>query len=105
MIMKRCPKVDEEVKVFYFEEARPWRLDQFLVDCLPDYSRSRLQKLIRDGLVTVNGAVAPKSGFKLEGARRVQVRIPPPVPSELIPEEVPLKVVFENDDLLVVDKP
>ncbi len=90
---------------FTFDEKQAQRLDKYLVNCLPDLSRSRIQALIQEGMVTVNGALPRKAGQMLEGKAMVLVRIPPPTPSELIPEAVPLEVVFENEDLMVVNKP
>ncbi|MEW6094045.1 MAG: RluA family pseudouridine synthase [Chloroflexota bacterium] len=81
------------------------RLDIFLAGCLPEFSRSRLQGLIKDGFVRVDGQVASKAGRDLEPGARVEVRIPPPAPSGLVPEHIPLKIVFENADLLIVNKP
>jgi 23S rRNA pseudouridine1911/1915/1917 synthase len=81
------------------------RLDKFLVSRLPEFSRARLQGLIADGFVLVNGDPAKKSGQLLDPGTAVEVRIPPPVPSGLIPENIPLDIIFENDDLLVVNKP
>lgn len=97
--------MNERLVVFQFEEGQAQRLDKFLVTCLPEFSRSRLQALINDGLVSVDGVPARKSGQILEGAEHVQVHIPPPQPSELIPEDIPLDVIFENDDVLVINKP
>lgn len=97
--------MNDRLVVFQFGEGQAQRLDKFLVSCLPGYSRSRLQTMINDGLVSVNGLPARKSGQMLEGAEHVQVRIPPPQPSELIPEDIPLDVIFENDDVLVINKP
>lgn len=90
---------------FVFEAGPSQRLDKFLVDCLPELSRSRIQNLIKDGFVQVNGALPHKAGQVLEGPATVQVILPPPEPSDLIPEAIPLEIVFENDDLLVVNKP
>lgn len=81
------------------------RLDKFLVSRLPEFSRARLQGLIADGFVLVDGEPAKKSGQLLDPGTKVEVRIPPPVPSGLIPENIPLDIIFENDDLLVVNKP
>ncbi len=81
------------------------RLDKFLVEQLPEFTRSRLQGLIRDGFVQVNEKVATKSGQMLEGGMEVVVRVPPPQPSDLLAEDIPLEVIFENDDLIVVNKP
>ena len=97
--------MSDRLVVFQFEEGQAQRLDKFLVTCLPEFSRSRLQTMINNGQVSVDGVPARKSGQMLEGTERVQVRIPPPKPSELIPEDIPLDVIFENEDVLVVNKP
>lgn len=97
--------VSDQVLAFRFEKDAPERLDKFLVGCLPDFSRARLQGLIADGFVRVNGVPAKKSGQMIEAGTQVEVRIPPPEPTGLIAEEIPLDIVFENDDLLVVNKP
>ncbi|HWR66111.1 MAG TPA: RluA family pseudouridine synthase [Bellilinea sp.] len=81
------------------------RLDKALVAQLPDFSRSRLQALIKDGRVTVAGSTVLKTGLVVEAGQRVQVEIPPPEPTDLLPEAIPLDVVFENDDLMVINKP
>src|SRR5512139_1098182 len=104
----REPGVDDRQipqVVFTFNERQPQRLDKFLVDCLPELSRSRIQNLIKDGLVLIDGALPRKAGQMLEGQAIVQVHLPPPEPSALIPEAIPLDVIFENGDLLVVNKP
>jgi 23S rRNA pseudouridine1911/1915/1917 synthase len=96
----------QDVQVaFIFEEPQAQRLDKFLVDCLPELSRSRIQNLIKDGFVQVDGAKPHKAGQMLEGRAFIQVTLPAPEPSNLIPEAIPLEIIFENDDLLVVNKP
>lgn len=85
--------------------AGPQRLDKFLVAALPQYSRARLQALIKAGHVLVNNKPASKAGQTLEGGERLEVQVPPAAPSELQPEAIPLDVVFENDDVLIVNKP
>ena len=95
----------ERREVFEFQKKQEERLDHFLVENLPEFSRSRLQKLIKDGFVSVNGILAKKAGQKLESGTQVDVCIPPTVPSGLIGEAIPLDILFENDDLLVVNKP
>ena len=92
-------------EVFDFQKDQEERLDHFLVEHLPEFSRSRLQGLIKDGFVAVDGLPAKKSGQKLETGSQVEVRIPPPAPSGLVGEDIPLDIIFEDDDLLVVDKP
>ena len=81
------------------------RLDKQILEMHPDFSRSRIEGLIKAGFVTVNGAVAEKAGMKVGADDEIVVEIPPPVPAVPEPEDIPLDVVFEDDDLLVVNKP
>lgn len=97
--------MSDRVLNFRFEKQAPERLDKFLVGLLQEFSRSRIQALIADGFVEVDGRAAKKAGQTLESGSQVTVRIPPPVPTALIPEQIPLEIVFENDDLIVVNKP
>ena len=97
--------MSERLVTFIFDEPQAQRLDKFLVTCLPEFSRSRLQSLIKDGCVAVDGVTAHKTGELLAEHAVVQVHIPPPKPSKLTPEDIPLDIVFENDDLVVVNKP
>lgn len=96
--------MDAQTAGFTFE-GKEERLDKFLVEHMPEFSRSRLQGLIKEGLVHVNGKVVTKSGFVLGFGNQIDINLPPPQPTELIPEEIPLDVIFENDDLMVIDKP
>ncbi|HVF25603.1 MAG TPA: RluA family pseudouridine synthase [Anaerolineales bacterium] len=97
-------QLSDRVLTFRFEQEIPERLDKFLVRKLPDFSRSRIQGLIADGFVDVNDRAAKKAGQTLENESTVTVRIPPPVPTDLIPENIPLEILFENEDMLVVNK-
>ncbi len=97
--------MSERLVKFIFDEPQAKRLDKFLVTCLPEFSRSRLQSLIKDGCVAIDGITAHKTGEMLAEQEVVQVRIPPPKPSKLTPEDILLDIVFENDDLIVVNKP
>lgn len=90
---------------FHYDKETPERLDRFLVGQLQEFSRSRIQGLISDGFVDVDGRAAKKAGQSLESGSRVTVRIPPPAPTDLIPEAIPLDILFENVDLLAVNKP
>lgn len=91
---------------FAFTVAPPGgRLDRLLADQLPEVSRTRLQELIRSGHVFVDGLPAGRPGQRLTGDEHVRGVLPAPVPSDLTPEAIPLAVVFENADLLIVDKP
>lgn len=90
---------------FLYSEPHRERLDKFLVTCLPGLSRSRLQALIRAGQVLVDGQPAHKTGQELEQGMSVEVMIPPARPTGLIPEDIPLDIIFENRDLILVNKP
>ena len=79
------------------------RLDKCVAEKCPELSRTQAQKLVGDGLVTVNGQVA-KAGFRLSAGDRVRITLPPPDESPS-PEAMPLAIVYEDSDLLVVDKP
>ncbi len=97
--------MSEQNLSFTNEGKEQQRLDKFLVERLPQFSRSQLQNLIRKGNVQVDDKVVAKTGFTLEGSEQVQIRVPPPETTDLIPEDIPLDVIFENDDLIVINKP
>ena len=97
--------MNDRVLKFRFDKKTPERLDKFLVGLLQEFSRSRIQGLIADGFVDVNSQTAKKAGQTLESGFNVTVRIPPAVPTDLIAEDIPLDILFENDDLIVVNKP
>ncbi len=81
------------------------RLDIRLTALYPDFSRSRLQGLIDAGFVKVNGEVAAKASAKVDETDVIDVAIPPPVPAEPEPEDIPLDIIFEDEDILVINKP
>lgn len=97
--------MSERLVAFVFDEETPRRLDQFLTGRLVEFSRSRVQSLIREGLVMVDALPAHKNGQILDRGMHIQVRIPPPEPTDLIPEKIHLDIVYENSDVLVVNKP
>lgn len=81
------------------------RLDRRILEIHPDFSRSRIEGLIKAGFVTVNGGPAAKAGQSVGADDVIVVTIPPPVPAVPEPEAIPLDVVFEDADILVVNKP
>ena len=80
------------------------RLDAYLADNLKGLSRTRIQKLIDEKLVQVNGR-AVKASLRLQGGEQVTIEIPPLEPIDVIPEAIPLNIVFEDQYLAVVNKP
>lgn len=98
--------MDEEFE-FVFTEAEAQkapRLDAYLVSKLSDYSRARLQKLIESGDVQVNGQAA-KAGMKLRVGDIVRLVPPPPEILDAEPEDIPLDIIYEDEHLLVINKP
>lgn len=96
--------VDEEI-AFTFQENSPQRLDKFLATYFPQISRARWQSLIKKGFVTINGLTVLKTGLSLQTGDLVKATIPPPKPSQLQPEPVALDILYEDDNLIVVNKP
>jgi 23S rRNA pseudouridine1911/1915/1917 synthase len=84
--------------------ARGTRLDRWLVAQCPQLSRARLQELIAAGMVLVNGAAA-KASYKLRGDEKVAVEVVQRPPLRAEAESIPLDVIYEDDDLLIVNKP
>lgn len=80
------------------------RLDQFIATRIPELSRAAAHKLIETGEVSVNDTTA-KPSLKLKGGDRVSVLVPPPEPVEALPEEIPLDVLYEDHDVIVINKP
>ncbi|HRW50151.1 MAG TPA: RluA family pseudouridine synthase [Caldilinea sp.] len=81
------------------------RLDRWLAEQLPDRSRSEIQRWIKEGLVAVDGQAA-RASARLEQGQQIELAIPEIAPpADLAPEALPLTIVYEDDDLLVVDKP
>lgn len=85
-------------------EAAGQRLDAFLATVLIDMSRSALQRLVAEEQIRVDGKV-PRASMKLKGNESILVTIPPPVAATPLPEDIPLTVVYEDKDLIVIDKP
>lgn len=84
--------------------GEPERLDQFVVRTLDGLTRSAVQRLIDDGRITVDGAVE-KASLKLKGGEVVAVEVPPPAPAVPQAEEIPLDILYEDGDVVVVNKP
>ena len=80
------------------------RLDQYLAGLLIGQSRSRVQRLIAEGHVRVNDGPA-RAGIRLRRGDRLSWELPPTVPTRLQPETMDLRVLYEDDDLVVIDKP
>ncbi|HYU94885.1 MAG TPA: RluA family pseudouridine synthase [Sphingomicrobium sp.] len=82
-----------------------WRLDRALAASIPTLSRERLKSLIRSGAVDSGGTLLRDPALKVRGTENLQLAVPEPEPAHNEPQDIPLRVVFEDEHLLVVDKP
>ena len=87
------------------EAVAAGRLDRFLAEAFPDISRSRFQSLIAEGRVAVEGRVVEEARHKLKPGEKVAVDIPEAAPPEPQAETIPLDVIYEDSDVIVIDKP
>ena len=85
-------------------EHEDQRIDRYLTEMLPEQSRSFFQKLIRDDFVMVNHIIV-KVNYRLKTGDIIEIDIPDAVPTEIVPENIPLDILYEDDDLLIVNKP
>src|SRR4051794_5078248 len=97
--------LNEATRREWVHDGAPERLDRALATAWSDLSRSRLQALIRDGRVTVNGAAALDPNQKLAAGASVLLDLPAAIPPEPLGETIALDVVYEDDDVIVIDKP
>ncbi len=94
----------EELSFIVDEWHMGMRADKFLSAVCEDLSRSRLQGLIIDGRVSVDGVVLKSGSLKTKEGAEFCVRVPPPIPSDPIAQNIPLDIIYEDEDLLVINK-
>lgn len=94
----------KEKEIVYFRSESE-RIDKYLTNCFHEYSRAQVQRLIEDGCVLVNGVRPRKSGYLLQMNDRINIHFPDPEPLNLIAEKIPLDIIFEDENILVVNKP
>ena len=82
-----------------------WRLDRALADAVPTMSRERLKALIRSGALEAGGKPVRDPATKVKGGEQFSLTVPEPEPAHNAPQDIPLTIVFEDEHLLVVDKP
>ena len=97
---------DAMLEEYTVEESQSgMRLDKFLTEIYPDQTRSFLQKLVKSGEIKVNGKPVIKAGFVVEGGDQVSASIPTPQAVEIEAENTPLDILYEDADVLIVNKP
>src|SRR5579863_9044104 len=82
-----------------------WRLDRFLAAALPDFSRSRLQQLLEDGAVSLGARTIKDANHRVKPGEDYVVSVPPTAPATPQGQDIPLEVVYEDKDLIVINKP
>jgi 23S rRNA pseudouridine1911/1915/1917 synthase len=83
----------------------PERLDRVLAEALPDHSRSALSRLIEEGRVAVDGVTVTKRAAKVSEGSEIVVEIPEAEPTDLVAQDLPISILYEDDDIVVIDKP
>jgi 23S rRNA pseudouridine1911/1915/1917 synthase len=103
--MRQLPSEDSTpIELLVSANEAKLRLDQFLAKRLPEFSRSRLQQLIRDGFVLLNNSTSRPRQI-VRGGDKIELTEPPLEKIEMLPEAIPLEILFEDDDLIVINKP
>lgn len=86
------------------EESQDIRIDKYLSELLSDTSRTYIQKLLKDGNILVNGKIC-KANYKLQTNDKISVNIPAPIEANILPENIPIDIIYEDQDFLIVNKP
>ncbi len=97
--------VEVEIELLVPPGQAPMRLDVYITDKTANATRSKVQKAIREGRVEVNDVAASKVSAPVQPGDRIVCRVLRPPPIDIVPEDIPIDVVYEDDALLVVDKP
>ena len=95
----------EEVLIFEVEDKdEGTRIDRYLAGLMKDCSRSFVQKLLKDEKVSLTGKTV-KASYKVQKGDQIEVLVPEPEELEILPEDIPLDILYEDDDILIVNKP
>lgn len=100
-----CASEKQEIELEVVAADAGLRLDVYLAKKLPWLSRNRIQSLIEAGAVQTSASVAPRPKDKVEKGLVIKVAVPPPKPATPLPQEIPLDILYEDEDLLVINKP
>jgi len=87
------------------EEQISKRVDQFIVEELPSFSRTKIAKLVKEGALLINGKAIKDNSKKVAFGDQVQLEVPEAVATDIKPQKIPLDIVYEDKDLLVINKP
>ena len=100
---------EENVKIFYTEQIKPeqakLRIDKFIADNYTQFSRAQIQKLIENGCIFVDDEMIADKNFKTRLGDVYQISLPPPVEATPVAQNIPLDILYEDADLIVINKP
>ncbi len=96
---------EKEILEMEVNDISPMRIDKYLSEKLSDFTRSRIQKLISDGMVEIDGKVVSASNIKCKNGNVIRVHVPMPEETDILPENIPLDIVYEDNGLIIVNKP
>jgi 23S rRNA pseudouridine1911/1915/1917 synthase len=99
------PDVAERIVLYPGAAHTGERLDVYLASALIDFSRAYVQQLIAGGSVQVDGEERRKRTVKVTAGQTIEIAVPEPVPHDIVPQDLPLSIVYEDDDIAVIDKP
>lgn len=91
-------------EIVFYGESKKYRLDSWLAEQLSDFSRTFIQHLIKGGKIIINSS-SVKSNYKLINEDRITIEVPPPEPSQPAAQSIPLDIIYEDDDIIAVNKP
>lgn len=104
--MQNDEKEELEQEVLEFQitgDEENQRIDKYLSICMTDSSRSYIQKLIKDGNVTIEDKLV-KANYKVVSGNKIHVRVPEPEQLDIVPENIPLDILYEDSDIIVINK-
>ncbi len=87
------------------EDQQSKRVDQFIVEELPSFSRTKIAKLVKEGALIINGKAVTDNSKKVTSGDEIELLVPEAVATDIKPQKIPLDIVYEDDDLLVINKP
>lgn len=93
-----------EIKYFVYQEEEPQRIDKYLASEIEETTRSLVQIYIKDGNALVNDKVV-KANYLLEKGDEIKITIPDPISNDVLPQNIPLDIYYEDSDVIVVNKP
>ncbi len=95
----------EEIKLTVSEDCEELRIDRYLSEYVDSFSRSYLQKLITEGKILLNDTIVTKSSTRLTAGDRILLSVPESVIPDILPQDIPLDILYEDEDVIVVNKP